>query len=129
MKIEGISFPEALRKLAARAGVEIEERPLSDAEKQLKQEREQQRAIMLLTAQHYRDILTRQPEGATARSYLQEREVDPETAAAYGLGFASERRDNLIQLLKAKGFHWSWLNNLVSSARETGAGMTCYTIV
>jgi len=104
MKIEGISFPEALRKLAARAGVEIAERPLSDAEKQLKQEREQQRAIMLLTAQHYRDILTRQPEGATARSYLQEREVDPATAAAYGIGFASERRDNLIQLFRAKGY-------------------------
>ncbi len=30
MKIEGISFPEALRKLAARAGVVLEERPLTD---------------------------------------------------------------------------------------------------
>jgi DNA primase len=103
MKIEGISFPEALRKLAARAGVAIDERPLTDAEKQLKTERDQQRTIMLVTAEHYRDILTRRPEGATARSYLQEREVDPETSAAYGLGFASERRDSLIQLLKAKG--------------------------
>ena len=103
MKIEGISFPEALRKLAARAGVAIEERPLTDAEKQLKTERDQQRTIMLVTAEHYRDTLTRKPEGAAARSYLQQREVDPETSAAYGLGFASERRDSLIQLLKAKG--------------------------
>lgn len=103
MKIEGISFPEALRKLAARAGVAIEDRPLTDAEKQLKAERDQQRAIMLLTAQHYRETLTRRPEGAVARSYLQEREVDPETAAAYGLGYAPERRDTLIQLLRAKG--------------------------
>ncbi|SJZ55380.1 DNA primase [Trichlorobacter thiogenes] len=102
MKIEGISFPEALRKLAARAGVAIEDRPLTDAEKQLKTERDQQRTIMLVTAEHYRDTLTRKPEGAAARSYLQEREVDPETSAAYGLGFASERRDTLIQLLKAK---------------------------
>ncbi|MDK9717399.1 MAG: DNA primase [Trichlorobacter sp.] len=102
MKIEGISFPEALRKLAARAGVAIEERPLTDAEKQLKLERDQQRTIMLVTADHYRDTLTRKPEGASARSYLQEREVDLETSAAYGLGFASERRDTLIQLLKAK---------------------------
>lgn len=103
MKIEGISFPEALRKLAARAGVAIEERPLTDAEKQIKVERDQQRTIMLVTAEHYRDTLTRRPEGAAARSYLQQREVDPETSAAYGLGFASERRDSLIQLLKAKG--------------------------
>ena len=104
MKIEGISFPEALRKLAARAGVAIEERPLTDAEKQLRLERDQQRAIMLLVAQHYRDLLTRQPEGATARQYLQEREVDQDTAAAYGLGFASERRDSLIQLIRTKGY-------------------------
>jgi DNA primase len=104
MKIEGISFPEALSKLAARAGVAIEERPLTDAEKQTRQEREQQRAIMLLTAQHYRDLLTRQPEAATARQYLLEREVDSDTAAAYGLGYASDRRDSLIQLFRAKGY-------------------------
>jgi DNA primase len=104
MKIEGISFPDALRKLAARAGIAIEERPLTDAEKQLRTEQEQQRAIMLLTAQYYREALTRRPEGAPARSYLQQREVDPETAAAYGLGYAPERRDGLVQLFRAKKF-------------------------
>lgn len=103
MKIEGISFPEALRKLAAKAGVTIEERPLTGAEKQQRQERDQQREIMLLTAQHYRDLLTRMPEGAEARSYLQQREVVPEVAAAYGLGYASERRDSVVQLLRGKG--------------------------
>jgi len=103
MKIEGINFPEALRKLAARAGVVLEERPLTDAEKRQKTEREQQRAVMLLVAQHYRELLTRHPDGAAARRYLQEREVDPETAAAYGIGYASERRDSIVQLLRAKG--------------------------
>lgn len=103
MKIEGISFPEALRKLAARAGVAIEDRPLTEAEKKLKSERDHQRTIMLLAAQHYRETLTRLPDGAMARSYLQDRDVDPETAAAYGLGYAPERRDALIKLLQAKG--------------------------
>ncbi len=103
MKIEGISFPEALRKLAARAGVTLDERPLSDTEKKQKAEREQQREIMLLTANRYRDLLTRHPEGAAARTYLQQREVTPETAAAYGLGYASAARDSIVQLLKAKG--------------------------
>lgn len=103
MKIEGISFPEAVRKLAAKAGVVIEERPLTDAEKRQRTERDQQREIMLLTAQHYRDLLTRMPEGAEARSYLQQREVTPDVAAAYGLGYASERRDSVVQLLRGKG--------------------------
>lgn len=103
MKIEGISFPEALRKLAARAGVVLEERPLTDDEKKQRTEHDQQRVIMLLTAEYYRETLTRRPEGAVARRYLQEREVDPDTASAYGLGYAPERRDVLIQLLQTKG--------------------------
>jgi DNA primase len=103
MKIEGISFPEALHKLAARAGVAIEERPLTDAERLVRTERDQQRAIMLATAQHYRELLLQRPEAAAARTYLQEREVDPETAAAYGLGYASERRDSLVQMFRGKG--------------------------
>lgn len=103
MKIEGISFPEALRKLAARAGVTLDERPLSDAEKKQRAERDQQREIMLLTANRYRELLTRHPEGATARTYLQQREVTPEVAAAYGLGYASAARDSIVQLLRSKG--------------------------
>lgn len=103
MKIEGLSFPEAFRKLAARAGVAFEERPLTAAEQQALKDREAQRSIMLLAAQRYRDILTRQPEGAAARNYLQQREVDPDTAAAYGLGCAPARRDTLVQLLQEKG--------------------------
>ena len=103
MKIEGISFPDALRKLAARAGVTLDERPLSDAEKRANSEREQQRALMLMTAEYYRETLTRRPEGMAARSYLVAREVDPETSAAYGLGYAPERRDGLVQLFQARG--------------------------
>lgn len=102
MKIEGINFPEALRKLAARVGVTLDERPLTEAEKKQKIEYDQQREIMLVVAQHYRELLTRQPEGAAARNYLQQRDVDPDTAAAYGLGYASERRDTVVQQLRSK---------------------------
>lgn len=112
MKIEGLSFPEAFRKLAARAGVAVEERPLTTAEQQALRDRETQRSIMLLAAQRYRDILTRHPDGAAARSYLQKREVDPDTAAAYGLGCAPARRDSLVQLLQEKGLSLEIAANL-----------------
>lgn len=104
MRIEGISFPEAIKKLAARAGVTIEERPLTQAELKAKGERETQRAIMLMAAQYYREALTRKPEGADGRQYLQRREVEPEIAAAYGIGFAPQRRDSLVQAIKAAGY-------------------------
>ena len=103
MRLEGISFPEAVRRLAQRAGVTIEERPLSPAESRAREERDEQRAILDLAARHYREMLTRRPEGAAGRSYLQQREVDPETAAAYGMGYAPERRDTLVQALKGAG--------------------------
>lgn len=103
MRLEGISFPDAVRKLAQRAGVAIEERPLTPAELRAKSERDEQRAILDLAARHYRELLTRRPEGAAGRSYLQKREVDPETAAAYGMGYAPERRDTLVMALKGAG--------------------------
>lgn len=103
MKIEGLSFPEAIKKLAARAGVTIEERPLSEAEQRAGQLREEQRTIMKLAAQRYRDILNRHPDGAAARRYLQQREVDPDTATAYGIGCAAGRRDTLVQMLREQG--------------------------
>ena len=103
MRIEGISFPEAVKKLASRTGVTIEERPLSPAELKAREERDEQRTIMLLAAQHYRDALTRRPEGAAGRDYLQRREVAPEITAAYGIGFAPQRRDSLSQALRAAG--------------------------
>ncbi len=99
MKIEGLSFPETVRKLAARAGVAFDEYPATEEEKKLRSEKDLQRKIMLLTAQHYREILTGRQDGEAARNYLLERDVDQETAAAYGLGYAPERRDTLVRLL------------------------------
>lgn len=104
MRIEGLSFPEAFRKLAARAGIAVEERPLTPAEQKALKDRDEQRSIMLLAAHRYREVLTKYPDGSAARSYLQKREVDPETAAAYGLGCAPTRRDALAQHIQDKGF-------------------------
>lgn len=100
MRIEGISFPEALRKLAARAGITIDDRPLTEAEQRQKTEREQQRAILLATAQHYRTNLLQHPEASVARNYLQKRSVQDDLAATYGLGFASPNRNRLTDYLK-----------------------------
>lgn len=101
MRIEGISFPEAIKKLAGRAGVLIEERPLTAAEQQAKSEREEQRSILSLAASHYRDILTGRPEGAPGRDYLLNRKVEPGISAAYGIGYAPERRDTLVHAIRS----------------------------
>ncbi|MDA8430094.1 MAG: DNA primase [Geobacteraceae bacterium] len=103
MRIEGLSFPEAVKLMARRTGVEIEERQLSQAEKQAQDERQTFQRINELTAVFYRTVLEQKPEGDVAREYLEKRAARGEIAEAYRLGFAPDRSDALVQHLKSNG--------------------------
>lgn len=104
MKIEGLSFPEALRKLAARAGVTLAERPVTEREREQKDELKQQYAIMQLTARFYRDQLLADPQCKGARGYLERRQVSSDISAAFGLGAAPPVRNRLISYLRNNGY-------------------------
>lgn len=103
MKIDGLSFPEAVKHLARKAGVEIEDRQLTPSEKQAQSERLAFQRINDLVAGFYREILEQRPEGAAARKYLEARSASGEVAAEYGLGFAPDRRDAVAQHLRTNG--------------------------
>src|SRR5664279_780697 len=105
MKIEGLSFPEAVKLMARKTGIEIEERQLSQAEKQAQDERQTFQRINELTAGFYRSVLEQKPEGAVARAYLEQRDAAGDIAEAYRLGFAPDRSDGLVQHLKANGIN------------------------
>jgi DNA primase len=102
MKIEGLSFPEAVKLLARKAGVEIEERLLSPAEKQAQAERQVLLRINDLAMDYYQTFLKVKPEAGGARSYLEKRNATGTVAETYGLGYAPDRRDGLVQHLKAQ---------------------------
>lgn len=99
MKMEGVSFPEAVKLLARKAGVEIEERQLTQAEKKIQDERQQFQQINELAAGYYRSILKNGQDGEPARQYLQRRAVGDDISEAYRLGFSSDRRDGLVRHL------------------------------
>lgn len=103
MRIEGASFPEAVKLLARRVGVVIEEQPLSPAEKRRADERELLFSIMEKAARYYRRLLIGEPAGEPGRQYLQKRGVASDTAEVYGLGYASEARDGLVRYLEKGG--------------------------
>lgn len=105
MRIEGLSFPEAVKLMARKAGIEIEERQLSHAEKQAQDERQAFQRINELTTGYYRSILEQKPEGAIARDYLEKRAATGEVAEAYRLGFAPDRSDGLVQHLRSNGIN------------------------
>lgn len=103
MKIEGLAFPEAVKLLARKAGVEIEERQLTPAEKQAQSDRQAFHQINDLTVNFYKSVLELKPEGSVARAYLEKRAATGEVAKAYRLGYAPDRSDALVQYLKANG--------------------------
>ncbi|MDD2853630.1 MAG: DNA primase, partial [Desulfuromonadaceae bacterium] len=103
MKMEGLSFPEAVKHLARKSGIEIEERQLTPAERKVQDEYSQFLRINELTASYYRAILLNGREGAPARDYLAVRSVKPDISEAFRLGFAPDRRDGLVKHLKNNG--------------------------
>lgn len=103
MRIEGVSFPEAVKLLARKAGIEIEERQLTTAEKKSQDEYAQFLRINDLTTSFYRSVLQNGQEGEPARKYLANRSVEPDISEAYRLGFAPDRRDGLVKHLKNNG--------------------------
>lgn len=103
MKIEGVSFPEAVKLLARKSGIEIEERQLTPEEKKSQDEHSQFLRINDLTTSYYRSILLNGQEGDPARKYLANRSVESDISDAYRLGFAPDRRDGLANHLKNNG--------------------------
>ncbi len=103
MKIEGVSFPEAVKLLAKKSGIEIEERQLTTAEKKSQDEHVQFRRINDLTTAYYRSVLLNGKEGEPAQQYLADRGVHASISDAYRLGFAPDRRDGLAKHLRNNG--------------------------
>ncbi|MBT0653333.1 DNA primase [Geomobilimonas luticola] len=100
MKIEGLAFPEAVKFVAKRVGVVIEDRPLTATEQRRQDEREQFYRVNELAARFYRRVLLEDGAGEAGRRYLERRGVDAATSEAYRLGFAPDRWDGLAHFLQ-----------------------------
>ncbi len=82
-KMEGLSFSDAVRKLAAQAGVKIEEKEDPEIGR-----RNRLFALLAELAQFYHRCLEKSKEGELAREYLAERELCQEVQDAYLIGYA-----------------------------------------
>ena len=103
MRMEGLNFPQAVKFLAKRVGVDIPERPLTRDEKRKVDEQELQYRINELAGEFYRRVLESDEAGGAGRGYLERRGVDSATSATYRMGFAPEGWDNLAKYLQRKG--------------------------
>ncbi|HKI50482.1 MAG TPA: DNA primase [Geothermobacteraceae bacterium] len=103
MRMEGLSFPEAVRRLGEQVGIEIEEEQLSPEEEERRRELDRLRRINEVAAEFYQSVLLNEPEGEAARNYLKRRGFDRELASQFLLGYAPDRWEALAVHLADKG--------------------------
>lgn len=103
MKYENYSFPEAVKLLADRAGVQLPEEEYSEETRR----RESRRARLLEVnkeAARFFYYQLRNPRGRIGYEYLSKRELSDETMHKFGLGFAGKNGAELVQYLRSRGF-------------------------
>ncbi len=122
MRREGMTFPEAARALARRAGVPLPTDDLSPEARRAEAERQALLAVNAAAAAFFRARLAG-PEGRAAREYLSSRGLAPETVEAFGLGYAPAGWDHLLEHLGTQGHRPEVAARAgLEVAREKGSG-------
>lgn len=101
METEGLTFPEAVERLASEAGVSL---PKPTAEEYRREEQRLRLHEIQEAAAKIFEADLRAPVGAEARAYLTRRGLSEETIRTFRIGFASPDRTALLKKLKAAGF-------------------------
>lgn len=102
MEYENYTFPEAVKFLADRVGVDLPEQEYNE---EMKKQQDLKSRILDLNkmAANYFYFQLRQECGRQAMDYLKGRELSDETIKGFGLGFANKYSDDLYLYLKKKG--------------------------
>ncbi|HEY7060577.1 MAG TPA: DNA primase [Chloroflexota bacterium] len=100
MQRDNLEFAEALRDLAARAGVQLE----SHADPERQEAHDRLRRANEAAALYYHALLMQQPAGQAARRYLEGRGITAETCERFTLGYAPDGGSALREHLAGAGF-------------------------
>lgn len=100
MKIEGLEFADAVRYLAKQYGMEV---PEENVDRGQRRRRERVLALMKDAARWFYSQL-HSPEGADALRYFQNRALSKKTMNNFGLGYAPDSFESLMQAMLAKGY-------------------------
>ena len=101
MKAEGLEFPDAVRYLAARAGMQVPEQ--GEADRQAARRRDRLYALCKDAARFYYDTLWK-PENRVAQQYFLGRGLHRRTMNRFGLGYAPDSFHALLDAMTAKGY-------------------------
>jgi len=104
MKMQGLGFMEAVRELAAPAGVVVEERELTPDEQRRVRTRATLYDVCDAAASFFQQVLQARPEGAPGREYLDKRGLVRETIEHFRIGYAPNQWSALLDHLHSRGF-------------------------
>ena len=110
MKHEQITYPEALRWLAKKYNIEIQERELTDDEKREQSDRESMFVVNEWACQYFHEILKNDVDGiAIGKQYFRSRGIRDDIIEKFQLGFALSKRDAMCNEAKRKGYQDEFL--------------------
>ena len=110
MQHEQYTYPEALRYLAGKYNIEIEEREESEEEKQAKDERESLLVVTAYAQKHFSKNLWETQEGrSVGLSYLKERGFLEKTIKEFQLGYSPEKWDDFTKTAQNNGYKNKYL--------------------
>lgn len=103
MRKEGLDFRDALEQLAARAGVQLQER--TEEDRRIDQQRTRLLEINATAAKYFNYVLVSLQRGAAGRDYIARRGLNAETVEAFQLGYSLDDWGHLLHYLtERKGF-------------------------
>lgn len=113
MEHENCSFPEALRMLAAKYGIKIEEKELTPEEREAQQLKDSLYIVNEYAKKFYADQMFLTPIGkSVGRGYFKERGFNDATLQKFGLGYAPNVKDAFTQKAVQAGYNIELLRSL-----------------
>lgn len=110
MEHEHFTYPEAIRYLAKKYNIEIEETELSNEQKEIANEKESLYLVSEFASKYFQDVLLNHDEGkAIGYSYFKERGFTNDTIKKFNLGYSPNTWDALTKEALGKGYKLEFL--------------------
>ena len=110
MEHEHYSYPEALKWLAKKYNIEIEETEQTDEQKEQTNERESMFLVSNFAKDYFHDLMLNTNQGkAIGLSYFKERGFTKETIKKFDLGYCLDQWDNFTKAALTKGYDLKYL--------------------
>ena len=123
MEHESLTYPEALKYVAKKYGIEVQERELSEQEVRRNDDRESMMVVSSYAADYFKNALHETEEGINiGLSYFRERGFSEATIARFGLGYCPSAGDAFTRAALAGGYKEEFLLSTgLTIKREDGS--------